>query len=38
MPLGKTHHTQKRKNYTLLAILIGLMVLFYAISLMRMGG
>ncbi|MFW0777586.1 MAG: hypothetical protein ACN2B6_07710 [Rickettsiales bacterium] len=36
MPLGKPHHTQKRKNYTLLFILIALMVLFYAITLVRL--
>ena len=37
MPLGKPHQTQKRKNITLFVILLALMVLLYAIAMMRIG-
>ena len=36
MPYGEPHRTQKRKNLTLLVVLLVLMALFYAITLMRM--
>ena len=38
MPYGDAHRAQKRKNFALLAILLALIALMYAISLMKMGG
>jgi hypothetical protein len=38
LPLGQPHITQKRKNVALLLVLLAVMALFYAITLMRMGG
>jgi hypothetical protein len=35
--LGDAHRRQRRKNLTLLVILLALFVLFYAITIMRLG-
>ena len=38
MPYSKQHKTQKKKNIALLAVLVALIVLLFAITIMRMGG
>jgi hypothetical protein len=38
MPYGEAHRTQKRKNYALMLVLLVLMVLFFAITVVRVGG
>ena len=35
MPIGETHHKQKAKNILLLIILLGIVGLFFAITLIR---
>lgn len=37
MPHSEQHTKQKRKNIVMVALLIGLIALIYAITLMRMG-
>ena len=37
MPAGEPHRRQQRKNYVLLAVLLALMALLYAIAMMKMG-
>jgi hypothetical protein len=37
MPLNHLHKDRKRKNYILLAVLIALFVLLFAITMMRLG-
>jgi hypothetical protein len=38
MPFGEAHTRQKKKNYVLLAILVGFVVMFVTITMLRMGG
>lgn len=38
MPYSEQHKTKKRKNYTMLAILLALFALLFAITMVRMGG
>jgi len=38
LPRDDRHHLQKRKNMALLLVLLALIALFYAITLMKMGG
>jgi hypothetical protein len=35
---SEVHKRQRSKNLTLLAVLVGLVVLFYVVALVRMGG
>ncbi len=35
MPLSKRHKEQQKKNYTLLFIILGVMALFFVITLIR---
>jgi hypothetical protein len=37
VPLGDAHQRQKKKNIALFVILLALIILIYAISMMRMG-
>jgi len=37
VPLGESHHRQKRKNIALLLVLLALMALFYAITIVKIG-
>jgi hypothetical protein len=37
MPLSEQHKQKKQKNYTMLAILLALFVLLFAITVMRLG-
>ncbi len=37
MPIGKRHHEQKGKNIALLLLLLGIMALFFALTLVRFG-
>gem|GEM_PF-6202064 len=37
MPHSPLHHAQKRKNIALFVVLLALIVLIFAISLMKMG-
>ncbi len=35
MPIGKQHHTQRHKNYAMLAVLLLLMFLLYGVTLVK---
>ncbi len=37
MPLSERHQQQKRKNYALLGVLAGLIVVLYILSMLKMG-
>ena len=37
MPYNDQHQQQKRKNYTLFAVLLALIALLFAITMVRMG-
>ena len=36
--LSEVHKRQRSKNWTMFAILVGLVILFYFVSIVRMGG
>ena len=38
MPLSQHHKRRRVRNFTLLAVLLGLVALFYVMSIVRMGG
>lgn len=38
MPLSPRHTQQSRKNYALLCVLLGLMALFYVITIVKVAG
>lgn len=37
MPHSDIHQRKRAKNYTLLCILVGMMALFYALTMVKMG-
>lgn len=38
MPHSKTHEERKVKNYIIFALLLGLVILFFGITIVRLGG
>ena len=38
MPITKEHKRRRGRNFALLAVLVGLVVMFYAMTIVRMGG
>ena len=38
MPIGDAHKTQKKKNWTLFALLVGFVVLMVAITMLKIAG
>lgn len=38
MPISNLHRRKKSKNLALLLVLLGLMALFYTLTLLKMGG